>query len=268
MQNTLQKIGCLGPQGSYSQLAAMKFCDNCEILLFGSFPAVVSALISGEIDFAVLPIENSIQGGVLQNLDLLDGQEIFAVKECVLPIDHRLVTRGHVPYERIKCVYSHEQAIGQCSEFLERNLPAVRRVFTQSTAECLEKIGADSAGIVGGHVRGEGLVLSDENIANEKNNFTRFMLCVKRTDILPQHSDMVFFCAVCAHKPGALAELLRVFEKHGLNLTRIESRPIPQSFGEYRFFIEFAGDIGSVTVSKAILEAESLCMRFRILGAY
>ena len=97
MQNTLQKIGCLGPQGSYSQLAAMKFCDNREILFFGSFPAVVSALISGEIDFAVLPIENSIQGGVLQNLDLLDGQEIFAVKECVLPIDHRLVTRGHVP---------------------------------------------------------------------------------------------------------------------------------------------------------------------------
>lgn len=268
MQTQEKSVSCLGPKGSYSQLAAEAMCEGQEIVLMNSFPAVVEALASGQVDRAILPIENSIQGGVLQNLDLMETKELFAIREHVLPIDHRLVTRGKIPYNKIKCIYSHEQAIGQCSEFLEKHFQGVQRIFTRSTAECLERIGEDSAGIVGGHVQGDGLVLSEENIANVKNNFTRFMLLERRTNRMPKHSNKVFFCAVCAHRPGALVELLQIFERHGLNLTRIESRPIRESFGKYRFFIEFAGDIGTPIVKTALKEAQKFCLRFRVLGAY
>jgi prephenate dehydratase len=222
---------------------------------------------SGDAEVGVLPVENSIQGGVLQVMDLLNRFEVFGIREIILPIDHRLVTKGNVPYEQINCVYSHEQAIGQCSEFLDQNFPHARRMFTQSTAESLKLLDEHSAGIVGSHVKGDGLVFSKENIANEKRNFTRFML-LKRGGELPEHSEKVFFCAVCAHRPGSLVGLLSVFAKYGLNLTRIESRPIRDVFGEYRFYIEFTGDIGSVDVCAALDETRLQCLQFRLLGAY
>lgn len=262
------KVSCLGPAGSYSELAAKQFCgEEYAVVLCRSFPEVVSKLVSGETDYAILPIENSIQGGVLQNLDLLEQSEIFAIEEIVLPIDHRLVTKGRIPFGQIERIYSHEQAIGQCSEFLEAHFPNAQRVFTQSTAECLGRLDERSAGIVGAHAGGEGLVLSQGNIANDTHNFTRFMLLRRRGE-MPPCSGKVFFCAVCEHKPGSLLELLQIFARHGLNLTRIESRPIRGVFGQYRFFIEFAGDIGSAPVRETLDEAGKLCVQFRILGAY
>lgn len=263
----IRKIGCLGPDGSYSQLAARQFCKECEIALYADFSAVVEALERGETDYAVLPIENSIQGGVLKNLDLLAERDVFEIEETVLTIDHRLATLEGVPLTAVERVYSHEQAIGQCSLYLHEKLPNARCIATRSTAESLSQLDGHSAGIVGAHVRREGVVLSSENIADEQKNYTRFMLLERRSGQLPASSGMVFFCAVTEHKPGSLVELLQIFARHGLNLTRIESRPIKDVFGEYRFFIEFAGDIGSESVHGALAEAEKVCRQFRILGA-
>ena len=125
-----------------------------------------------------------------------------------------------------------------------------------------------SAGIVGAHIRAEGVVLSDENIADEKNNFTQFFLLRRRSDGLPAHGKTVFFAAVCEHRPGSLLELLRCFSARGINLTRIESRPIPSVPGEYRFFIELAGEVSDSRVCTALSEAEMHCRTFRILGIY
>ena len=168
----------------------------------------------------------------------------------------------------MKRVYSHEQAIGQCSEYLQKNLPQAQYIFTDSTAKSLELIGEDSAGIVGGHISANGIVLSQENIADEKCNYTRFLRLVRKENCLPAHSDMVFLCAACAHKAGALLKLLQAFAEYGLNLTRIESRPMKDVFGEYRFFIEFAGDIAEERVRSALDRAKQECTQFRILGAY
>ena len=262
------RAACLGPAGSYSELAAHTLCPQAHILFFPTFPAVFDALEEGRADAAVIPIENSIHGGVLQNLDLLEVRAAVAVAEVRLRIDHRLATRQGVRLSEITRVYSHEQAIGQCARFLDEYLPHAERIFTDSTAKSLALLDEHSAGIVGAHTRAEGVCLSPENIADEKNNFTQFFLLRRRTDGMPERGKTVFFAAVCEHRPGSLLGLLTCFAARGINLTRIESRPIPSVPGEYRFFIEIDGDISSPCVREALAQARSACRTFRILGVY
>ncbi len=266
--NGLKKVSCLGPAGSYSHLAAQKLCPESQVLLLGNFPAVFAALTRGEAEDAVVPIENSIQGGVLQNLDLLEREDVYAVEQTMLKIDHRLAVKEGVALSEIRRVYSHEQAIGQCSEFLQQYLPDAQCIFVNSTAKSLELVDHESAGIVGAHAHKEGVVLSAENIANEKHNFTQFFRLRRREEGLPAHSGTVFFCAVCEHRPGSLLALLKVFSDEGINLTRIESRPIRDVLGEYRFFIEIDGDIADARIQSTLERARAVCRTFRILGAY
>ena len=192
----------------------------------------------------------------------------LAVEELVLAIDHRLATLEGVSCDAIERIYSHEQAIGQCAEYLHTHFPNAKLLYTRSTAESLEKLDAHSAGIVGAHVKMQGVVLSKENIADKKRNFTRFLRLVRREEARPKRSEKVFFCATCKHRPGSLYELLGVFARSGINLTRIESRPIRDVFGEYRFFIEIDGDIARKEVVSALKEAEAFCRQFHIIGAY
>lgn len=267
----VEKVSCLGPEGSYSELAAKKLCAGAQIMLCRSFPEVISALLSGAADSAVVPIENSIQGGVLQNLDLLYSENVFAVETYSLPIDHRLAVKEGTPLSKIERVCSHQQAIGQCSEYLQTRLPQAKIVYTQSTAESLSKIDGVTAGIVGAHVHQEGVVLSEYNIANEKRNFTTFFRLVRRgeEDIgHAAHGEKVFFCAVLEHRPGSLLALLQVFAEAGINLTKIESRPIRDVPGEYRFFIEISGDAAKPQVRRALERARESCSQCKILGVY
>ncbi len=262
----MMRAACLGPAGSYSELAARTLCPHADRVLCSTFSAVFDALEAGRADCAVIPIENSIQGGVLQNLDLLERRDAVAVAQTRLRIDHRLAVREGVRAEDITRIYSHEQAIGQCARFLDAHFPRAERIFTDSTAKSLSLLDAHSAGIVGAHTAAEGIVLSSENIADEKNNFTQFFLLRRRQEGIPSAGNTVFFVAVCEHRPGSLLALLQCFSSRGINLTRIESRPIPAVRGEYRFFIEIdasGGDVGG-----ALQSAREGCRFFRILGVY
>ena len=261
-------VACLGPAGSYSELAARRLCPKKEIMLCANFPAVFAAVTGGAADASVIPIENSIQGGVLQNLDLLETQDVCAAQQTLIRIDHRLAMLEGVQLSEIRRVYSHEQAIGQCSEFLSAHLPQAECIFTDSTAKSLSLLDGHSAGIVGAHVAKAGFVLSEENIANEKNNFTQFFLIRRRAEGLPDHGHTVFFVAVCEHRPGSLLAILRGFSERGINLTRIESRPIRNVLGEYRFFIEIDGDMNDPHVHAALDSARSHCRMFKVLGVY
>ncbi len=261
------KVSCLGPAGSYSELAASELCPEGERLLCRNFHEVIESLVNELCDYAVLPIENSIQGGVVVNLDLVSSYSVFAIKETVLKIDHRLAMLRGVKREDITQVYSHEQAIGQCQTFLREQLPGAKCRYADSTAESLSLLDEHTAGIVGAHVRAEGVVLSDENIANEKCNFTRFMLLERRGD-LPARSSKVYFSAVTGHVPGTLVELLGIFARSNINLTRIESRPLPGKFGCYSFFIELSGDVADQNLIDALRAARDYCEHFRLIGAY
>lgn len=262
------KVSCLGPEGSYSQLASEILCKGYEIVLCRNFREAVSKLLDGETDYVVLPVENSLNGGVLPVLDLLAEADIFGDEEYMLKIDHRLAMREGTDPKDIDTVCSNEQALGQCLEYLQKNFPAAVYLATSSTTESLKRLDAHTAGIVGAHVKQEGVVLSPENIADVKQNFTRFLRFSKGQPSLDRRSAMIFLCAVCAHRPGELLGMLKIFQRYGLNLTRIDSRPLKDSFGQYRFFIEFTGDVSSDRVRSALAEIRIYCGQYRLIGAY
>lgn len=280
------KIAFLGPEGSYSHLAAQSFLktestgeyranDWDECIPFRNFPEVFSAVASGRVDAAAVPIENSLQGGVLQNLDLLQSSEnLYAVKELIVRIDHRLVCKEGVKLSEIGRVYSHRQALDQCAEFLSKQMPFASLRDAESTTfgltRAMEDESGKSAAIVGAHTENlrRGFVMSEESIADEKNNFTHFLLIKKGETALPKTSEKVFFSAVCPHRPGSLIELLQIIAKYGINMTKIESRPVKNKVGDYRFFIEADCNIGSKEVRELLESVKVHTLECKLLGAY
>ena len=280
------KIAYLGPEGSYSHLAAKAFLqtestgekkvsDWDECIPFRNFPEVLDAVMNGRVDGAALPIENSLQGGVSQNLDLLeDSEDLYAVKEYVLRIEHRLIYKEGVKFSEIGRVYSHRQALDQCSRFLDREMPFASLRETESTAFGLTKAMEDdsgkSAAIAGSHaVRlRNGFVIGEECISDQKNNFTHFLLVKKGEDVLPKTSERVFFSAVCPHRKGSLVELLQIIAKYDVNMTKIESRPVKDRPGDFRFFIEADCDIGKEMTKKMLSEIRENTLECKLLGAY
>lgn len=280
------KIAFLGPEGSYSHLAAKEFLkteaspvkavgewDEC--VPFRNFPEVLAAVENGRVDAAAIPIENSLQGGVSQNLDLLQGSnDLYAMKETVIRIDHRLVYKEGIKLSQIGRVYSHRQALDQCSAFLSKEIPFASLRETESTGFGLSRAVEDetgkSAAIVGAHTENlrSGFVMGEECISDEKNNYTHFLLIKKGVSALPATSERVFISAVCPHRPGSLVELLQVIAKHNINMTKIESRPVKDRPGDYRFFIEADMDIASDEAKESLAAIKANTLECKILGAY
>ncbi len=280
------KIAFLGPEGSYSHLAAQSFLasestgerkinDWDECIPFRNFPEVFAAVTAGRVDGAAIPIENSLQGGILQNLDLLqDAQDLYAVKETVLKVDHRLIYKEGVKLSDIGRVYSHRQALDQCAAFLTKEMPFASLRDVESTAfgisRALEDESGKSAAIAGAHasnLRG-GFVMSKESIADEKNNYTHFLFVKKGKEALPTASERVFFSTVCPHRPGSLLALLQVIAQYGINMTKIESRPVKDRPGDYRFFIEADCSIGDARVQDMFAAIKEQTLECKLLGAY
>lgn len=266
----MKRVGYLGPEGSYSFLAAERLCPEAEKAAYGNFRLVMQALVSGECDGVVAPIENSLNGGVLQNIDLLQSTEgVAAVRQCTVAIDHRLATLEGADPAGIRRIYSHQQALAQCGEFLAAHFPAAQQIATPSTAAGLDMLKrADEACVVGAHTVRAGVVLSPTNIADEKRNFTHFLLVVRGAVGEERHTDKIYFSVTCRHEPGALLELLRRIADGGLNMTKIESRPIKDRPGEYRFFIETEGDYASASVRQTLRTVREGAYSFKLLGAY
>lgn len=280
------KIAFLGPEGSYSHVAARIFLklENCgekggcnfdECIPFRNLAEVVEAVQSGRVAAGVLPIENSLQGGVLQAMDLLQtAQGVYAVKETVIRVDHRLVYKEGVALSQIGRVYSHKQALDQCASFLRKEMPFAALRETESTgfglSKAVEDASGKSAAIVGAHTENlrDGFVMSETSIADEKNNFTHFLLIKSGENAMPAHSERVFFTAVCPHKPGSLLELLHIIADYGVNMTKIESRPVKDKHGDYRFFIEADCDVADARVQEMLAAIRENTLECKLLGAY
>lgn len=264
------KTAYLGPCGSYSHLAALKMRPENELIAYGNFRGVMNAVETGECDCAVIPIENTLNGGVLQNIDLLHAADsLVAVEEMTLPLDHRLATLKGADIRGISRIYSHEQPLAQCGGYLAKNFPQAQLIAMPSTSASLDMVKsfADAA-IVGAHVKREGVTLSDGNIADGKNNFTHFLLVKRGTVDKAVHSSKIYFSVTCLHASGALLDILEPMRAGGLNMTKIQSRPIKDRAGEYRFFIEVEGDYADGTVRKVLDGVKNLAKSFKLLGAY
>ncbi|MDE6850836.1 MAG: ACT domain-containing protein [Clostridia bacterium] len=263
-------IGYLGPQGTYSEVAAEKLCSGAEKIAYPSFYTLFSALVSGEVDGIAVPIENTLNGAVVQNLDLLQETDgVYAHSACALEIDHRLITLRGADKSSIKRVYSHGQALAQCAKYLAVNFPEAKLIETPSTADCLEKIkSAEDAGIAGSHCCRNGFDFSHENISDEVNNYTQFLLVKRGQPHKDAQSDRIFFSVTCRHKVGALVELLTVLKENGINMTEIESRPIKDKTGEFRFFMEVEGNYAEANVKAALEKLKAAARSLKLLGCY
>lgn len=260
----------LGPEGSYSGVAAEEMTPENALCPMASFAKVFGAVTSGAADCAVIPVENTLNGGVSQTMDLLQSSEgLAAVKESIIKIDHRLVTLAGADLKRIARVYSHPQALEQCAEYLAKNFPEAKLIASASTVAGLETISSlTDAGIVGAHTERAGYVLSRENIADDGENYTHFLLIKRGRADENARSRRVFFSVTCANRAGALLSLLQPLCANGLNMTKIHSRPIKDKREEYRFFIETEGDYSSARVKRALTTVAEAANSFKLLGCY
>ena len=277
------KIAYLGPEGSYSHLAANAFLQDevkgelglSECIPFRNFSEVLEAVSMKRVDAAALPIENSLQGGVLQALDLLQNTSgLYAVKEKIVKIDHRLIYKEGVKLSQIGRIYSHRQALDQCATFLRKECSFASLREVESTgfgvAKAFEDETGKSAAIAGAHTTHlqKGFVMSERCIADEENNFTHFLLIKKGEDCLPKASGKIFFSTVCEHKPGSLLALLEIIKQFGVNMTKIESRPVKNVYGEYRFFIEAECDISTKEVKDMLEKIRRSTIEYKLIGVY
>lgn len=265
-----KKTGYLGPEGTYSALAANKLCAGARLIPYISFFTLFGALKSGELDNIVLPIENTLNGAVTQNLDLLqetDGVRVSAA--CTVKIEHRLITLAGADLDRISVIYSHPQALAQCGRYLAERFPDARLIGTASTADSISKIKKNTdAGIVGAHIKAEGYDIGSDSISDEKENYTQFILVERGHPEIGGKSERIFFTFTCSHKAGALYDVLAIIKFGGLNMTKIESRPIKDRAGEFRFFIELEGDYSSVNVIETLKRLQQAASSFKLLGYY
>lgn len=266
----MERIAYLGPEGSYSQLAARKFRVGAELIACPSFRAAVELLKDGGCDFAALPIENSLNGAVLANIDLLQSTEgVFAQEHIRLPLDHRLATLEGADIRGISRIFSHEQPLAQCADYLYNNFPAAQLIAAPSTAASLDAIKSPAdAAIVGAHVKRDGITLSPCNIADFPHNFTDFLLVRRGSADESAQTDKIFFSVTCRHKSGALLDILGPMRAGGLNMTKIQSRPIKGSSGEYRFFIEVEGDYSDIRVREVLDGVRRTSLSLKLIGAY
>lgn len=264
------KIGYLGPDGTYSSIGARTLCPTGGLTPYPTFFTLFKALKDGEVSGIVLPVENSLNGAVTQNLDLLQETEgVYAKASCQVKIEHRLITLNGADKSRIEHIYSHPQALAQCARFLANNYPRAQLHETASTADCLKRIVLPTdAGIVGAHCGREDYELDERCISDEENNFTQFLLVERGTPDEGATSNRLFFSVTCSHRAGELYELLRVLKEGNMNMTKIESRPIKDRTGEFRFFIEAEGNYALPEVKATLNRLRDTAHSVKLIGIY
>lgn len=263
------KVAYLGPEGSYSHLATLKMKPEAELIPCNNFTQVFKTLNLGEADGAIVPIENSLNGGVMQVLDLLNAFELIAVDIDTVQVDHRLFTFDGTKPEEIKRIYSHGQALEQCARTLAEKYPNASTCAVASTTAGFEMLKTkNDACIAGAHIERQGLVRSDKNLADEQNNYTQFLYLVRGAANGDMKSKKVFFSFTCQNEPGALLSVLSALSKHGINITELQSRPIKNTRDEYCFFVECEGDYSSPKFKKAFAKMKNAAGGVKVLGCY
>lgn len=270
-------IAHLGPSGTYSEQAAVGYASilhqqvQQETVLrpYPSIAKTLQAIATGEVDLAVVPVENSIEGSVAVTLDMLWQLDNLRINRAlILPIAHTLLSHAE-SLASIETVYSHPQALAQCQGWLDQFLPAVELVATNSTTEALQKLGeGTTAGAVASPRAAQlyNIPILASSINDYAENCTRFWVLGLCPSTTGSHTSIAF--STRANIPGALVQPLQVFAERGINLSRIESRPSKRSLGDYLFFIDFEGDTTSPSVQDAIAQLSSYTEILKIFGSY
>lgn len=264
-------IACQGVEGAYSQLACEKMIRYPSILYCRTFENVFGAIESGLCQYGILPIENSLAGSVNSVYDLMIRHHCYIVRSVRIKIDHTLLALPGTRMDEIREIYSHEQAIQQCSAFLSRHKEWHVNVCTNTAAAArmvAESGRRDAAAISSGHCAAlYGLECLSSDIQNNSNNHTRFICISKKPEIYPG-ADHTSLMLVLPNHPGSLYQLLSRFNALDINLIKLESRPLPGRDFEFMFYFDLEASIGSPTFSRLIEELDITLNQFSYLGSY
>ena len=270
---TDKRISFLGPAGTYSEQAAQIWCEECDLVSVDSIPDVAKAVNDGLTDIGIVPIENSIEGGVTFTLDLLiHDSDLSICGEIVIPINHNLMSKNEINYIDIKTVYSHPQSLGQCRQFLASNLPNANLVASLSNSAAVEemmKAPMNSAAISSDQAaKIYGAKILKKNVEDRPNNETRFIVLGKN-DHPKTGNDKTSLCfEFQGDQPGILSESLTEFASRDINLVKIESRPNKKSLGRYVFLVDIEGHRTDEKVAKSIESLSSKVAMIKVLGSY
>ena len=264
-------VACQGVEGAYSQIACEKIFKSPFIMYFKNFDGVFNAIEQGMCQYGILPIENSTAGSVTKVYDLMIRHNFSIVRTFRLKVDHNLLANPGASLADIKTIYSHEQAINQCSDFL-RGLSGVNVVAVENTAmasEMVAKSGQKDVAALSSRFCAElyGLNCLASSVQDKGNNRTRFICISKNLEIYPG-SDKTSIMMILPHKPGALYKVLARLYTLGINVTKLESRPIPDREFEFMFYFDLDTSIYSEEYVQLMCELDELCEEFKYLGSY
>ncbi|MEU7001535.1 prephenate dehydratase [Nonomuraea sp. NPDC046570] len=272
----MPRLAYLGPEGTFTEEALRILEPDAERLPCANVPAALNAVRNGEADRAVVPLENSLEGGIASTLDEFAwGDPLLITAELLLPVRFSLLARPDTELVHIKRVFTHPAAITQCRAFIARELPDAVVVSAPSTAAAAQEValpGSPYDAAIAARIAGEhyGLIEVASNIGDRSDTMTRFVK-VSRPGALPEptgsdRTTLVVFLA--DDHPGALLEMLTEFSVRGVNLTRIESRPTGDGIGRYFFHFDFEGHVADARVGEAISGLHRICGEVRFLGSY
>ena len=264
-------VACQGVEGAYAQIACEKMIKDPFIMYFKSFEAVFNAIDKGLCQYGILPLENSTAGSVNKVYDLMINHNFSIVRTFRLKIDHNLLALPGAKLSDIKEIYSHEQAISQCAEFLS-TLPGVKVTPVENTAVAANMVaqsGRKDVAALSSRACEElyGLACLAANIQDKGNNRTRFICISKNLEVYPG-SDKTSIMMILNHKPGALYKVLARLYTLGINVTKLESRPLPDRDFEFMFYFDLETSIYSEEFVQLMCELDELCEEFKYLGSY
>ena len=267
-------IAFLGPEGTYTDEACYLHAPNKTRIAFPSLQLVAAALENDQVDEAVLPIENSLGGTVIEVVDyLISSEKAHIIGELMLPINHCLITRPGVKLTDIQVVMSKQEALIQCREFLSTELQHAEQVPTASTALAVTDLkDADDKTAAIGPLRAaelSGLPVIAHGIQDRKNNVTRFAV-LSSSGVISKVADKtsIAFDFDRPDAPGSLFDALSAFADRNINLVKIESRPTGKGIGNYIFLIDFEGNIDDENIQGAIKQLRKLTSTLRVFGSY
>lgn len=262
-------VACQGIEGAYSQIACDKMFALPQIMYCNRFEGVFRAVETGMCRYGILPIENSSAGSVTEVYDLMEKYNCKIVRSLKLKVEHCLLARPGVSLKDVKEVVAHEQALDQCSDFLKNSNVKVT-VFSNNAAAAKyvsESDRTDLAAIASKNCADlYGLAVVNDHISNSDHNYTRF-ICISKTMEIYEGANKITFVASASHRPGSLYSLIAKFATRGLNISKLESRPIPGKDFEFRFYFDVEASVKSHDVQTVLsqLEKEEI---FTFLGAY
>ena len=263
------RVAFLGPEGTFTQAAALKhFGHSMAAVPLPAIDEVFREVESGSADYGVVPVENSTEGVVNHTLDMFIASPLKIAGEVELRIHHHLA--AHCELTAVTRVYSHQQSLAQCREWLDRNLPGAERVAVSSNAEAARRI-AQEQGVAAicGEVAAElyGVPVRQRNIEDDPNNTTRFLI-VGRQTVPPSGRDKTTLLISARNRAGALHHLLEPIARNRVDMTRIESRPSRRGTWQYVFFIDLDGHQDDEQVAQALTELADQATLFKVLGSF